>query len=75
MASTCPTCKKSVESQEPPAKSFPFCSSRCKMVDLGNWFAGEYVLSRPLDPEQDSEAVEEFIRAAEEREAARMNSE
>ena len=24
----------------------PFCSDRCKLADLGNWFSGRYVISR-----------------------------
>ncbi|TVQ59275.1 MAG: DNA gyrase inhibitor YacG [Phycisphaerales bacterium] len=24
----------------------PFCSERCKLADLGNWFSGRYVISR-----------------------------
>ena len=30
--------------------SFPFCSDRCKMIDLGHWFAEDYKISRPVDP-------------------------
>jgi len=30
-------------------KNFPFCSARCKTVDLGMWSAEEYVISRPLN--------------------------
>jgi endogenous inhibitor of DNA gyrase (YacG/DUF329 family) len=60
----CPICKTEFP-REPRAKSFPFCCSRCKMLDLGNWFNGEYVLSRPIDPETDSEAMEQYIRHAE----------
>jgi len=26
----------------------PFCSERCKMVDLGRWFDGTYNISEPL---------------------------
>ena len=29
----------------------PFCSGRCKDVDLGHWFEGDYVISRPLLPD------------------------
>ncbi|HEY1490256.1 MAG TPA: DNA gyrase inhibitor YacG [Verrucomicrobiae bacterium] len=29
----------------------PFCSERCKLVDLGKWFAGEHAISEPLRPE------------------------
>ena len=35
----CPTCKK------PTAKEFtPFCSERCKLVDLQKWFSGGYAV-------------------------------
>ena len=26
---------------------FPFCSSRCRLVDLGKWINGEYKISEP----------------------------
>jgi uncharacterized protein len=29
----------------------PFCSERCKLVDMGKWFEGEYRISEPLRPE------------------------
>lgn len=29
----------------------PFCSSRCKLVDLGTWFAEENRISEPLRPD------------------------
>ncbi|HEY0634523.1 MAG TPA: DNA gyrase inhibitor YacG [Gammaproteobacteria bacterium] len=32
----CPTCKKSVEWSE-QQKWRPFCSERCKLIDLGEW--------------------------------------
>ena len=28
---------------------YPFCSARCKTIDLGAWSAEEYVISRPLN--------------------------
>lgn len=40
----------------------PFCSPRCRTIDLGKWLGGEYVISRPLDPEDDAEALEELLR-------------
>ena len=40
----CPTCKKAV--REPaagePMGPFPFCSERCKLIDLGRWLDGKY---------------------------------
>ena len=61
----CPACKAVVpmEAGLRPT-SFPFCSDRCKMVDLGRWFAEDYVAPRPLGPD-DSEAIEEVLRARE----------
>jgi len=45
----CPICKKLVLAADP---EFPFCSERCRTVDLGKWASGGYVISTPLtDPE------------------------
>lgn len=41
----CPICKKAVKSTDP---DFPFCSDRCRMIDLGKWSSGEYVISSPV---------------------------
>ena len=31
---------------------FPFCSQRCRLIDLGKWASGAYVISNPVtDPE------------------------
>jgi len=31
---------------------FPFCGERCRLIDLGKWASGGYVISTPLnDPE------------------------
>jgi uncharacterized protein len=50
----CPTCKKSVQARAP---DFPFCSERCRLIDLGRWASGAYVISSPV---QDvSEAIGE----------------
>ena len=45
----CPICKKPVKSADP---EFPFCSERCRVIDLGKWASGAYVISSPM---QDSE--------------------
>ena len=50
----CPICGKPVE---PAWKTYPFCSPRCRTIDLGNWAAERYVVHRPLteaDVESDS---------------------
>lgn len=46
----CPTCRKTVVlAIDAPHR--PFCSPRCKLVDLGRWLDEEYRISRPLDPD------------------------
>ena len=33
-------------------EDFPFCSDRCRKIDLGKWASGVYKISSPiLDPE------------------------
>jgi len=45
----CPTCGALVGSQ---GEDFPFCSDRCRQIDLGKWATGVYKISSPvLDPE------------------------
>lgn len=36
----CPTCGKKVDWNDNPYR--PFCSERCKLVDLGKWVNEEY---------------------------------
>jgi endogenous inhibitor of DNA gyrase (YacG/DUF329 family) len=36
----CPTCKKETQFKGNPYR--PFCSERCKLIDLGSWAAGDY---------------------------------
>ena len=45
----CPTCKKVGDWFATPFG--PFCSKRCRLVDLGKWFAEENLISEPLRPE------------------------
>lgn len=40
----CPQCKKPIEATENPFS--PFCSKRCKMLDLGGWFSEQYVINK-----------------------------
>ncbi len=54
---TCPTCKRRVcILQEDPAKLprfFPFCSERCKLIDLGAWLDADYRI--PSKPDEGHE--------------------
>jgi uncharacterized protein len=49
----CPICKKPVKSAD---ADFPFCSERCRLLDLGKWASGAYVITSPVND------VEEAIR-------------
>ncbi len=46
----CPICKKEVRREDP---QYPFCSERCRIIDLGNWASGKYVIPTPLTPQQE----------------------
>ena len=45
----CPSCGTLVL---PADADFPFCSDRCRLIDLGKWASGAYRISSPVhDPE------------------------
>ncbi len=49
----CPTCNKTLEwSDEYPYR--PFCSERCKLIDLGDWASERHAI--PGEPAFDEEA-------------------
>ncbi|NLT66485.1 MAG: DNA gyrase inhibitor YacG [Acidobacteria bacterium] len=53
----CPICGKERESGENRFR--PFCSERCKMLDLGNWLSGSYRIPvRNTDEDEDGDAPE-----------------
>ena len=40
--------------------TFPFCSDRCRRIDLGRWFGEEYrVASTPAEGDEQSPAAED----------------
>jgi uncharacterized protein len=52
MAMRCPICKSPVADPEPGTSGvFPFCSERCKLIDLGRWLDGKYQI--PVDEDQE----------------------
>jgi uncharacterized protein len=52
----CPTCRKPGVVREANA-AFPFCSERCRLIDLGNWLGETYRV--PLAEEDDQVEVAE----------------
>lgn len=59
----CPVCKRATTWKGNPFR--PFCSERCKLIDLSNWLAERYRISAaegdkpPGDPSQLRESVKE----------------
>jgi endogenous inhibitor of DNA gyrase (YacG/DUF329 family) len=48
----CPICSKRFDVEtidDQPA--FPFCSDRCKLIDLGRWLDGSYLVPGAVGPE------------------------
>lgn len=51
---TCPICHKPAAARvDNPA--FPFCSRRCRLVDLGRWLGEEYRVPEGPEAEQEDE--------------------
>jgi hypothetical protein len=51
----CPICKNTTTWEENPWR--PFCSGRCKLIDLGKWVSEEYKI--PVKSEEETEGVTE----------------
>jgi uncharacterized protein len=47
----CPTCEREFEPASSPA--LPFCSERCRTIDLGRWLGETFRL--PVTPDPDAE--------------------
>lgn len=45
----CPECGKASQRE-----TYPFCSTRCKNIDLNRWLSGAYVIPARDDEEEDS---------------------
>ena len=56
MKHQCPICGKPTDSEM--QEEFPFCSDRCREIDLGNWAAERYIISEPAF---DEDALEKLM--------------
>ena len=55
----CPICRKGYEAQAlADLPTFPFCSERCRLIDLGRWAGGNYAIPGPEAPTPPSQGVE-----------------
>jgi uncharacterized protein len=53
--SHCPQCGKVIEQSD---SNLPFCSSRCKLLDLGAWSSERYRIAA-VEQENESEEIEQ----------------
>jgi endogenous inhibitor of DNA gyrase (YacG/DUF329 family) len=51
MSKQCPVCKKLFQLED--SESPPFCSKRCREIDMGRWLDERYTL--PVEPSEDDE--------------------
>ncbi len=54
----CPECKKRFTA-EATARHLPFCSERCKLLDLGRWFNGEFAIVEDLNRGNDLKSLKD----------------
>ena len=55
----CPICDKKMDNQGPKEwPAWPFCSPRCRLVDLGRWLKQDYAVpaAPSVDDDEDSPA-------------------
>ena len=52
----CPICRQGVAPRGENA-TYPFCSERCRLVDLGNWLGEGYRVPEPDEVDGDDEAA------------------
>jgi endogenous inhibitor of DNA gyrase (YacG/DUF329 family) len=55
---TCPVCGVRFEREQ--SKSLPFCSERCRMIDLKRWLGEEYSMpAKESDPDEENRAPDD----------------
>ena len=56
---TCPICDKRMDNQGPKEwPAWPFCSTRCRLVDLGRWLKQDYAVPAAPARNDDDDAAE-----------------
>ncbi len=57
MKSRCPVCDKIIDEatrqDSRDGKFYPFCSDRCKLIDLGKWLDGNYRIAVQANEEEE----------------------
>ena len=50
---SCPICKRLMQGQGPTEwPHFPFCSARCRLIDLGRWLGEDYRVAAETGEEE-----------------------
>jgi hypothetical protein len=58
----CPICQKNLEVRDLAEwPNFPFCSERCRIIDLGRWLGEQYRVSASPAEEPEDISAEELI--------------
>ena len=57
---TCPICNTELPAPSLESPLFPFCSVRCKQIDLYRWCEGRYAIVDALTPEKLAENAPEL---------------
>ena len=66
----CPRCEKVLRFRRVrDLPYFPFCSERCKMVDLGKWLDGEYRIGEDIRDSEGAMDLEHEIKDPQDRRA------
>jgi endogenous inhibitor of DNA gyrase (YacG/DUF329 family) len=58
----CPTCRQKTEWVNNPYR--PFCSERCKLIDLGAWASEKYTIKGRLEDDSGDASSEQEIKNA-----------
>jgi endogenous inhibitor of DNA gyrase (YacG/DUF329 family) len=60
----CPICSRPVQPRE-KNKAFPFCTVRCRQVDLGQWLDEKYRVSSDVAPDAEDASYPEHAEHSE----------
>jgi endogenous inhibitor of DNA gyrase (YacG/DUF329 family) len=53
----CPTCRRPLTGKPEEQPFHPFCSERCRTIDLGNWLDASYRIGAPIEEEDLDEGL------------------
>ena len=53
----CPTCQRDLDWEKAPFR--PFCSERCRLIDLGAWLSEQRSIPGDSTPSQENHVTEE----------------